>query len=420
MLTRRTTARLAVPVIVLLLGLSSLSVMAQGGEETTPDENRDLVIAYLDAISGNEKPPEVVDQYVAAGAVGLKEHIAMFEAAFPRYELIAEDIIAEGDKVVARITFRGTHLGEFFGIPPTGTEAETSLIAIYRIEDGKIVEDWIQADAVGLLEQLQGQPVGQDCYTSEAAMSFAERFDAIFDGPRMGIVDELFAPNFVSHLPLAPELDRQGWKDYVGGFYEGLSDLTEAVDEVIVGEDRVVLRVTYTGTHDGPLFGIPATGTAVSFPAIGLFRFDDNCQVIDNTAVVDVAELLAQVGAFPPNEIDHRTGRENVMAPQLLQVNFRFNMSRDEYEQAVGPLAPDIANAPGLRWKVWIMDEVGQEAGGIYLFDDETSMQAYIGLLQGMLQGPAFSDVQFKTFAVLEALSEITRGPIRESTISRP
>jgi predicted ester cyclase len=56
-----------------------------------------------------------------------------------------EDIIAEGDRVAARVTMRGTHLGEFDGIAPTGKRVEVRAIDIYRITDGKIVEHWAMA-----------------------------------------------------------------------------------------------------------------------------------------------------------------------------------------------------------------------------------------------------------------------------------
>ncbi len=131
-------------------------------------------------------------------------------------------------------------------------------------------------------------------------LTFVEQFDAVFDGPSLDIIDEVFAPDYVGHLPLAPELDREGLKAYIAGFYGAISDLTQEVNDVIIGDDRVVLHVTYSGTHDGPLFGIPATGLPVSMNGIGIFRFDEHGLVAENWAVIDVVNLLAQIGAFPP------------------------------------------------------------------------------------------------------------------------
>lgn len=103
------------------------------------------------------------------------------------------------------------------------------------------------------------------------------------------------------------------------------------------------------------------------------------------------------------------------MSQQILQVNFTFGMSKVEYEQACLPLAPDVAKFPGLRWKVWIMNEAEREAGGIYLFDDETSLQSFIEPLNAILAAPGFSDIRMKTFDILEGLTLITHGPIQET-----
>ena len=125
----------------------------------TTEDNKALIRRYLDALGGKEKPPALVNQYVAESDEDLRQHIAMAEAGFPRYELPPDDIIAEGDKVVVRATMRATHLGEFFGVPATGKEVNMPLIIIYRIADGRIVEHWIQMDVFGLMQQLGAIPV---------------------------------------------------------------------------------------------------------------------------------------------------------------------------------------------------------------------------------------------------------------------
>ena len=66
------------------------------------------------------------------------------------------------------------------------------------------------------------------------------------------------------------------------------------------------------------------------------------------------------------------------MSGRLLQLNFKFSVTGAEYEAAVGPLADDFAALDGLIWKIWMIDEEKGEAGGIYLFDDEAWVQAYL------------------------------------------
>ena len=121
-------------------------------------ENKAFIRRYLDAINGKEKPAAVVDQFISEVDALLKQHIAGYEAAFPRYALIAEDMIAEADKVVVRFTFRATYGGGFMNIPATGQQVAMPGIIIYRIADGKIVEHWMQVDSAALMQQLGVQP----------------------------------------------------------------------------------------------------------------------------------------------------------------------------------------------------------------------------------------------------------------------
>lgn len=119
-------------------------------------ENRAFIRRYQEAISGKEKPPALVNQYVADEA--LRQHIAGTEATFPCYEIIAEDLIAEGDKVVVRFTVRATHQGDFMGIPATGRQVNVPGIIIYRIADQKIVGYWMHSDVLALMQQIGVQP----------------------------------------------------------------------------------------------------------------------------------------------------------------------------------------------------------------------------------------------------------------------
>ena len=119
--------------------------------------NKELITRYLAALSGNEKPGNIIDRYVTDQS--LKEHIAYFEDAFPKYKLLLDDMVAEGDRVALRTTFRGVHKGEFQGIRATGKEVSISVMLIYRIEGDKIAEHWMNADALSLLQQLGAVPV---------------------------------------------------------------------------------------------------------------------------------------------------------------------------------------------------------------------------------------------------------------------
>ena len=95
------------------------------------------------------------------GPEGAKQYVAMLRAAFPDLHFTIEDQIAEGDRVVTRWTARGTHDGEFQGIPPTGKQFTMMGIDIDRIANGKLVECWPMMDELGLLQQLGALPAAE-------------------------------------------------------------------------------------------------------------------------------------------------------------------------------------------------------------------------------------------------------------------
>jgi steroid delta-isomerase-like uncharacterized protein len=134
------------------------------------EANKDLVRRYQEAHNTNNL--DALEAIVAAdlithsqmsglppGLEGGKMVHQMTVGAIPDFRAEIEDLIASEDKVVARLTFRGTHTGgEFMGIPPSGRSFAFSAISIFRIADGKIVEHWGEEDALGWLQQLGAIP----------------------------------------------------------------------------------------------------------------------------------------------------------------------------------------------------------------------------------------------------------------------
>ena len=93
-------------------------------------------------------------QTATGRALGKPQVFAMLHAAFPDLEVVIHDQIGEGDLVVTRKTFRGTHRGEFMGISPTGNRVALDVIDIIRITDGQLSEHWTSPDMLGLMQQL--------------------------------------------------------------------------------------------------------------------------------------------------------------------------------------------------------------------------------------------------------------------------
>ena len=103
-----------------------------------------------------------------------------------------------------------------------------------------------------------------------------------------------------------------------------------------------------------------------------------------------------------------------IMSKTVLQINFKFNISPTKLAEDFAPLAEPIAEVPGLRWKIWSLNEATSEFAGIYLFDNKESVQAYLEgpIIAQVSKHPALSDISAKQFGVIDEFSAITRGPV--------
>jgi predicted ester cyclase len=130
-----------------------------GGMRVSAEENKALVREFFEE-AWVKRNPAAVDMSMAAGYVehagfpnsrsagrdGLKQLIALYHGAFPDLRSTVEDMFAEGDRVAYRWTARGTHLGEWAGISPTGNHMTATGMTIFRVTEGKIVEGWVSLD----------------------------------------------------------------------------------------------------------------------------------------------------------------------------------------------------------------------------------------------------------------------------------
>ena len=119
-------------------------------EEAFNKKNRAAIDEFIDPTQVDHAAPPGTP----GGLEGARQTVTMYLTAFPDLYFTVEDFIAEGDKVVARLTVRGTQQGIFMGIPPTGKHATVTAIDINRMVGGKSVEHWLEMDMLGLLQQL--------------------------------------------------------------------------------------------------------------------------------------------------------------------------------------------------------------------------------------------------------------------------
>lgn len=140
--------------------------------ETAPaDENAELVGRFIDEVF-NGRNYDRMEELCAEDCIyhgapgsgdiegldGVRAYYEMLHAAFPDLEATREGWVSEGDMVASRYTYRGTHDGEFMGLEPTGKRAEVTGMSFNRIENGKMVETWTEADMLGLMQQVGAIP----------------------------------------------------------------------------------------------------------------------------------------------------------------------------------------------------------------------------------------------------------------------
>ena len=118
----------------------------------TLQKNKELVIEYFDTLSGVKKTRKLMEKYLSDDR--LIEHIEFFDTVFPAYEIFADEITAEANRVVVRARLKGRHEGELNGIPPTYKNVEFPFAICYEIENNKIINHWLIADQMMLMEQL--------------------------------------------------------------------------------------------------------------------------------------------------------------------------------------------------------------------------------------------------------------------------
>lgn len=208
------------------------------------EEAKAVVRQFIEAINRGDSSaieaalaPGDVDHSLPPGVppdrAGFLKFITGFRQALRDAHWTVEDLIAEGDKVVGRVTFHGTHQGELLGIPLTDKPATIGGIGLYRLAAGQIAEGWVQRDLLGLLQQLGAMPGPPPAKSSEDATAAPATTPSDGGDPEANkelirrywqeasargmvtVIDTFFAPNLIAHSPASvspqPIRGREAW-----------------------------------------------------------------------------------------------------------------------------------------------------------------------------------------------------------------
>ena len=192
------------------------------------DEHRELFSRWFEELWNKKNysiTQELVDpeftahgaggQDIKQGPNGVAEMVQVWHKAFPDGRMSMDDILTENDLSVIRMTFRGTHMGDFYGVPPSGKRIEVTSIGIDRVVNGKIAEGWGELNMLGMMQQMgaipaPNQPALQPIEAAVTPAFVLEAYDALNLGDPSRI-KEYWSEDLVWQVP--------GHNEYSGWYY---------------------------------------------------------------------------------------------------------------------------------------------------------------------------------------------------------
>ena len=129
------------------------------------------------------------------------------------------------------------------------------------------------------------------------------RFWGVWEEGNIDLVDELLAPDYLNHTPASPDQPTgpEGVKGLVAMFRSAIPDLRVVVEDMIAEGEKVAVRYTLEGTHEGELFGVPPTGQRLSIKSIAVERVSDG-RIREHWRVTDSLDMMQQLGVIPAPE----------------------------------------------------------------------------------------------------------------------
>jgi steroid delta-isomerase-like uncharacterized protein len=139
--------------------------------------------------------------------------------------------------------------------------------------------------------------------SAEENKAIVRRFWGVWEEGNIDLVDELLAPDYINHTPASPDQPTgpEGVKGVVAMFRSAIPDLRVVVEDMIAEGDKVVVRYTLEGTHEGELFGVPPTGQRLNIKSIAVERVSDG-KIREHWRVTDSLDMMQQLGVIPAPE----------------------------------------------------------------------------------------------------------------------
>jgi steroid delta-isomerase-like uncharacterized protein len=283
-----------------------------GGDLSVFDRVAAPDIVYYGATVGDESGLEVLKRIYGEALTG-----------FPGIQYTLLTSVVDGNAVALRYNVEGVHSGEFRGLAPSGNTITWNHSTFAHVACGRISEMWAEIDQLDRLQEfgiLAGEgpaahmagaashPAATPAMPAESAscapqspeetIAVVDRVRAeVYNAGNFDVMPEIFADGYLHGSANGPDaIGIAEGARRIGGFVTALPDLEWTFDEVIAEGDRVAVRWTTRGTHDGNLLGFAPTGKPVEFTGISFFTV--RCgKVVEFQTEMDAAGLLEQLGA---------------------------------------------------------------------------------------------------------------------------
>ena len=313
--------KLAIVIILLIVvAVLSLSVIAQ--DDDTLESNKELVRQLVHDVKNRNNPAAAAEIFaenfvhhwtipgidIPEGLAGAGMIGEIFGQAFPEITVEIEILFAGGDYVLERSSVTAFHGGDFLGYPATNMNVTWTENHVYRIENGRIVEHIPETNFLGVLDQIGALASSE---ATQAKINLAHSYVACINAGDIPCLLDILSPDMTSITPLFLGIaeGRDTFLAVISPIFEAFPDgvSIEILDTIVdVERGTVLTRHFVSATHNGPLLGIPATGTNVVWTEWDAFNFitdDDGRLWINNiTAEANFLGILIQVGALgaPP------------------------------------------------------------------------------------------------------------------------
>jgi steroid delta-isomerase-like uncharacterized protein len=255
--------------------------------------NQEIFNAGNEAAVDEIVAPDVVHhspQGEMRGRDVIKQACRRWHSAFGNLRFTVTDLVAEGDKVEEHWTFSGTHKGEWKNVPATGKPVTFTGVTTLRVAGDRVVETWVHPDDYSFLEQVGEAPA------SAAARAFIALWSRIWNEGDLAAVDEAVSPDYVSHTaPGGDARGREPVRESYRRYRAAFPDMHFTLISLVAEGDKVVNHWSLRGTHRGEWYGVAATGKAITYTGVNVFRLVDG-KAVESWGYWELGAFLRQTG----------------------------------------------------------------------------------------------------------------------------